>query len=132
MAHSYIRLLTLATALVATPLVFGDGLGELRVAANRSKYVGVCPVEVVFTGNIDLPLPHPKGFTFNYSWERSDGGKGPVTVVRPNPGQGRLIVKEPWTLGAPGKHYEISVRLHANSGNTHLSQTSNVVSIHCK
>jgi len=55
-----------------------------------------------FTGNINLNSPHPKGFSFNYYWVRSDGAKGPVNVVRPSPSQNMLVVKEPWTLAPPG------------------------------
>jgi len=91
-----------------------------------------CPVDVVFTGNINLNSPHPNGFSFNYYWVRSDGAKGPVNVVRPSPSQDMLIFKEPWTLGAAGQHYDLSVKLFVNSGNTHLEQTSQVVSVTCK
>ena len=132
MSCSTVRLLALAGTLVASQAFAQGPFGPLRVAANRSKYTGACPVEVIFTGNINLNLPHPKGLAFNYSWSRSDGAKGPVTVVRPEPGKGMLIVKEPWTLGAPGKHYDISVTLQANSGTWHVSQASQVVSITCK
>ena len=132
MTCSTVRLLTLAGALVASQAFAQGPFGPLRVAANRGKYTGACPVEVIFTGNISLNLPHPKGFAFNYSWSRSDGAKSPVTVVRPEPGKGMVIVKEPWTLGAPGKHYDISVTLHVNSGNTHVEQPSQVVSITCR
>ena len=109
-----------------------DAFGPIRIGANRSAYVGACPVDVVFTGNINLNSPHPKGLSFNYYWVRSDGAKGPVNVVRPSPSQNMLIVKEPWTLGAAGRHYDLSVKLFVNSGNTHLEQTSQVVSVTCK
>jgi hypothetical protein len=109
-----------------------DIFGPIRIGANRSKYVGGCPVDVVFTGNINLNSPHPNGLSFNYSWVRSDGAKGPVHVVRPSPSQNMVIVKEPWTLGAAGQHYDISVKLFVNSGNTHLEETSQVVSVTCK
>ena len=133
MSRPTLWLLSLASALLSSQAAYADGpFGPLRVAANRSRYVGACPVEIVFTGNINLNLPHPRGFVFNYSWSRNDGAKGHVTVVRPNPGQGMLIVKEPWTLGAPGRHYNISVTLHANSGNWHVEQQSPPVSITCK
>ena len=109
-----------------------DIFGPIRVAANRSKYVGACPVEVVFTGNINLNKPHPKGLVFNYSWLRSDGAKSQVNVVRPSPSENMVVVKEPWTLGKAGQHYDISVKLLVNSGNDHLEQASQVVSVTCK
>ena len=106
--------------------------GELRIGANRSKYVGPCPVDVVFTGNINLNSPHPAGLSFSYYWVRSDGAKSQVTDVQPSPAQHMLIVREPWQLGAAGQHYELSVTLFVNSGNTHLRKTSQVVSVTCK
>ncbi len=125
--------LTAVAALTISQVALAaDPFGQIRIGANRSKYVGACPVEIVFTGNINLNSPHPKGFTFNYHWERSDGAKGPVDVVRPGPSQHMVIVKEPWTLGRPGLHEDISVRLFVNSGNTHLEETSRVVSLTCK
>jgi len=106
--------------------------GEIRVAANRSNYIGACPVEIVYTGNINLKSPHPAGLSFSYYWGRSDGAKGPVTDVRPNPGQRMLVVRDPWRLGAAGQHYDVSETLFVNSGNTHLEKASLVVSVTCR
>jgi len=106
--------------------------GEIRIGANRSRYVGGCPVDIVYTANINLNSPQPAGLVFNYQWVRSDGAKGPVTVVHPNPNQRMVIVREPWHLGAAGQHYDVSVTLFVNSGNTHLQQASQVVSVTCK
>jgi hypothetical protein len=133
MRHFYIALcvVTVALSIPLTALAQGP-FGQIRVGANRSKYAGACPVEVIFTGNINMNIPHPQGFAFNYYWVRSDGAKGPVNVVRPPAGQRMLIVKDPWTLGAQGKHYDLSVTLFVNSGNTHLQQASQVVSISCR
>ena len=120
-------------ALSASGVALAQGpFGAIRIGANRSKYAGACPVEVIFTGNINLNLPHPNGLSFNYYWVRSDGAKGPVNVVHPPPTQRLLIIKEPWRLGARGRHYDISVKLFVNSGNTHLEETSQVVPIDCK
>ena len=133
MNRSAVRLLGVAAAFsISSSALAADLFGPIRIGVNRSKYVGACPVEVVFTGNINLNSPHPNGFVFNYSWVRSDGAKGPVTVVRPPATQNMVIVKEPWKLGEAGKHYDISVKLQANSGVTHVEQASQVVSITCK
>jgi hypothetical protein len=123
-----------AVAVIAVPMIaLAQGpFGPLRIGANRSKYVGACPVEVIFTGNINLNMPHPQGFTFNYHWERSDGAKGPVQVVHPPATERMMIVKEPWTLGAAGKHYDLWVKLFVNSGNTHIEQQSQTVVVDCK
>jgi hypothetical protein len=91
--HSYVIFGALAALLtIAQTALAQDAFGPIRVAANRSKYAGACPVEVIFTGNINLNTPHPRGFTFNYQWVRSDGAKGRVNVVRPSPGQHMLVV----------------------------------------
>ena len=133
MPRSSLRLLTVLAALsISHVALAADLFGPIRIGANRSNYDGACPVEVVFTGNINLNSPHPKGFSFNYYWARSDGAKGPEQVVRPSPSQNLLIVKEPWNLGAAGGHYNLSVTLFVNSGNTHLEKKSQVVSVTCK
>jgi len=133
MLRTFVRLFAvLAACGISHVALAADLFGPIRIGANRSKYVGACPVEVIFTGNINLNSPHPNGFVFNYYWVRSDGSKGPVNVVRPSPSQHMVIVKEPWTMGAAGQHYDISVKLYVNSGNTHLEQTSQVVSVTCK
>jgi hypothetical protein len=126
--------LVFALALGVSEPVFSQGnpFGALRIGANRSAFTGKCPVSVIFTGNIKLNMPHPQGFTFNYSWVRSDGAKGPVNVVHPGPNERMLVVKEPWEVGAAGHHYDLSVTLHVNSGNTHLQEQSQVVSVNCK
>ena len=111
-----------------------DGpFGPIHVATNRGRYSGGgCPIEVIFTASINFVMPHPQGFVFNYHWERSDGAKGPVNVVRPSSAQNMVVVKDAWTLGAAGQHYEVSVKLFVNSGETHLEQTSQVVPLTCK
>lgn len=125
-------LLAFGTLSISQAGFAADAFGPIRIGANRSKFVGACPVEIIFTGNINLNSPHPKGFAFNYYWTRSDGAKGPVTVVKPSPSQNMLIVKEPWTFGAAGQRYDVSVTLHVNSGNTHLAQASQTVSVACR
>jgi hypothetical protein len=133
MPRSTLLLLRVVAVLgISHAALAADPFGPIRIGANRSKYVGACPVSVVFTGNINLNAPHPKGLSFNYYWVRSDGAKGPVNVVKPSPTQNMLVVKEPWTVGAAGQHHDLSVTLFVNSGNTHLEQRSQVVSVTCK
>lgn len=124
-ALAFAALTTLGQAAIADEGPFG----AIRVAANRSQYAGRCPVEVVYTGNINL-APH-RGLVFNYHWERSDGAKSPVTVVRPPPNQRMVVVHEKWRLGGRGKDYEAGATLYVNSGNTHLSESSPMVRIRC-
>ncbi len=125
-------LLAIPAILAVVPPAFGQAFGPIRVAANRSHHVGRCPVEIVFTGNIDFVLPHPKGFVFNYHWERSDGAKGPVRVVRPGPHERMRVIHDKWRLGARGQGHDVSATLFVNSGNTHLSQASPTVHIECR
>ena len=125
-------LLAVPAVLAIAPPAFADAFGALRVAANRGNYVGHCPVEVVFTGNIDFVLPHPRGFVFSWHWERSDGAKGPVHVVRPAPGERMLVVRDRWRLGARGQNYDVSQTLVVGSGNTHLRESSRPVRIECR
>jgi hypothetical protein len=125
-------LLAVPAVLALAPPAFADAFGPIRVAANRGQYTGHCPVEVTFTGNIDFVLPHPKGFVFNYHWERSDGAKGPVRVVRPGPNQRMLVLHEKWRVGARGQTYDLTETLFVNSGNTHLSESSRPVHVECR
>jgi hypothetical protein len=107
--------------------------GPIHVATNRSRYTGSgCPVETMFTATINFVTPHPLGFVFNYHWERSDGAKSAVQVVRSGANQRSMVIHETWRLGAPGNQYSISETLFVNSGNTHLSQGSPVVTITCR
>ena len=125
-------LLAIPAIAAITPPAFGEAFGPIHVAANRGHYVGHCPVEIVFTGDIDFVLPHPKGFVFNYHWERSDGAKGAVKVVRPGPNERRLVIHDKWRLGAHAQAHDVAATLVVNSGNTHLSETSPTVHIECR
>ena len=122
---------TLAAA-CALPAAAQDAFGNVRVEANRHEFRGACPAQLVFTGTIEFNMPHPRGFTMNYSWERSDGAKGPVHVVRPGPNQRVLVVRENWRLGGRGQTHDVSVTLHVNSGNTHLRESSRRVRVECR
>jgi hypothetical protein len=123
----------LALLVSSQSLVADDGPFEsVHVAANRVRYVGRdCPVEIIYTATIDLE-PRRTGLVFNYHWERSDGAKSAVQIMRPRPGQSTVVLHESWRLGGPGHDYDASVRLFVNSGNTHLERRSPVVRIICR
>jgi hypothetical protein len=123
----------LALLVSSQSLVADDGPFEsVHVAANRSRYVGRdCPVNIIYTATIDLE-PRRTGLVFNYHWERSDGARSGVQVMRPRPGQSSVVVRESWRLGAPGHDYDAYVTLFVNSGNTHLERRSPVVKIVCR
>jgi hypothetical protein len=120
--------------LVAVPLVIiADGpFGAIRVAANRGAYTGKCPVEIIYTANVNLTMPHAQGLAFNYHFERSDGAKTQVEVVRPAEKDRLLIYKDTWTLGAAGQTYTASVTFFVNSGNTHEQAATPPIKIVCK
>jgi hypothetical protein len=125
----------LATVAFVAPAQAAEGgpFSSVYVAANRSQYSGGgCPIGIIYTGNINFFMPHPRGFVFNYHWERSDGAKGPEHVVRPSPNQRSMVVRENWRIGGPGQHHNASATLFVNSGNTHLVQTSPTVSVTCR
>ena len=110
-----------------------DGpFGPIHVAVNRSAYSGSgCPIEIVFTATINFVEPHGD-LVFNYHWERSDGGKTAVQVVHVPRNERSTVIHETWRVGAPGKHYDASMTLFVNSGNTHLSESSRSVSVTCR
>jgi len=111
----------------------GSPFGLIHVAANRSQYTGQgCPIEIIYTATVNFAWPHARGFVFNYHWVRSDGAKTPVQMARPQDNQRSMVIREPWRLGAPGKHYDASVTLFVNSGNTHLAEGSPIVSVTCR
>ena len=118
-------------SLISSPARAEDPFGPIRVAANRSNYNGPCPVTIIFTGNINYAA-HPDFFTYSYYWTRSDGARSGVVNARRSRGQHMLIVKDTWTLGAKGSHYDLSETLHVNSGNTHLEERSHNVSVRCR
>lgn len=117
----------LATAASAEPF------GPIHMAANRHQYVGKgCPIEIVFTATINFTLPHPKGFVFNYHWERSDGAKSAQRVVRPPEGERSMVVHERWRLGKPGMTTDASQTIFVNSGNTHIQESTPTVHVECR
>jgi hypothetical protein len=131
------RKLVLAAAL-ALPAIAGalpvaaEGFGPVHVAVNRHEYRGrACPVDVVFTASINFTMPHPRGFTFNYHWERSDGAKGATHVVRPGPHEHTLVVRDKWRVGGRGQSHDISETIHMGSGNERIRESSETVHIEC-
>ncbi|HEY4998987.1 MAG TPA: hypothetical protein VII36_07585 [Usitatibacter sp.] len=124
--------LLFAAAVTALPAAADDPFGPIHVAVNRHQYTGRgCPIEIVFTGSINL-RPHPRGLAFQYHWERSDGAKGPVHVVRPGPNERTLVVREKWRVGGRGNAYDVSETLHVGSGNTRVSESSPTVHVECR
>src|SRR5438309_11886700 len=101
--HRTKRAIAAAAALAcigfALPSFADDPFSRVHVAVNRHEFHGSCPTEVIFAGSINFAMPHPRGFTMNYSRDRSDGAKGAVHVVRPEPNQHTVVVRDTWRLG---------------------------------
>jgi len=106
--------------------------GTIHVATNRAAFTGVCPTTITFTGTIDFTMPHPKGFSFNYTWKRSDGATTKPVVVQPEADKKSLVVKETWSIGKKGESLDISQTLNVASGNSRASGESPTVHITCK
>ena len=133
--HTLVSLGIFSFLLVAAAPVLAEDnpFQAIHMAANRKQYTGKgCPVETIFSATITFVQPLPKGFLFNYHWERSDGGKSAVKMVRPAASQRSMVLRETWKAGKAGQHYDLSMTFFANSGNTHLSETSPAVSITCR
>jgi hypothetical protein len=118
---------------VVVPRASGEEnpFSSVHVASNWGRYVGGCPVDLVFTGTINLRA-HPNGLVFNYYWVRSDGAKSPTRVLRPGVRQRSVVVHEHWRLGGTGSRYSASMRLFVNSGNTHIEDSSRTVQVICR
>jgi hypothetical protein len=104
------RTAVLAAALAAASLAaFAQVHTVTRVGlvAKPRVYNGNCPATIDFIGTIRVSR-HPA--RIEYEWERSDGGRGRREVVEiRSAGQS---VRETWTLGAPGEHRTVGMRLH--------------------
>jgi hypothetical protein len=131
--HTGFAVVILALLCASRPSLAQEGpFGPIHVSVNRRQYVGYdCPISIIYSGVITL-LPHPHGLAFNYHWERSDGSKTPLHVVRPAPDQRSMVIRETWRLGGHGRQYDASEILFVNSGNTHLQSVSPTVSVVCK
>jgi hypothetical protein len=107
-----------------------DPISSVQVGVNMSHYRGPCPAHLRFTGNIYVArFP----MSYNYQWERSDGAKTPLHVVRVNSAADRhLMIVEEWNLGAPGRASEVWERLRVRSGNTDVTSDTKTVVVECR
>ena len=70
-------------AFIAAVPASAEVIGGVHVAVNRHEYRGKgCPVDILFTASINVSADHGPGATYNYHWERSDGAKSAVQVVK--------------------------------------------------
>lgn len=127
------QVLAFAILLGSSAAALADGpFGRVHVAANRAEYIGDhCPITIVYSASINFE-PHDRGLSFNYHWERSDGAKGPVRVVRVSPGERSMLLRESWRLGRRGQEHDASATIYINSGNTHERHVSPTVHVVCR
>ena len=126
----------LGLAILALPLVAAKArapqapFGDVTLTATPAQYEGKCPVRINFFGHVGVTA-HP--MVFNYHYERSDGAKGQVKVVRvTNPNATWIGVHDYWQLGASGQTYHVWEKLFVYSGNTHIATDQAVADITCK
>jgi len=129
-----LSLLVLAALLVSPPaqMVWAQGapITAVTVAAYPQSYTGPCPAKITFTGKIYVDR-YP--MTFNYQWQRSDGAKGPLRMMRvPNASTRVLTVIEHWQLGAPGQQKQVWEQLRVRSGNTDITSAPATATINCR
>ena len=99
---------------------------RVGLVAKPRVYNGSCPATIDFIGTIHVSR-HPA--RVEYEWERSDGGRGRREVVEiRSAGQG---VRESWTLGRPGEHITVGMRLHVLAP-TGISSPEVRVRVNCR
>ena len=126
----------LGLAILALPLVAATArapqspFGDVTLTASPAQYEGKCPVQIDFFGHVGVTA-HP--MVFNYHYERSDGAKGGLKVVRvTNPNATWIGVHDHWRLGASGQHYHVWEKLFVASGNTRIATDQVEADITCK
>jgi hypothetical protein len=104
--------------------------GDVSVSATPQRYQGRCPARIRFTARIAVNT-HP--MAFNYQFERSDGAKSQLRVVRvPKNGPSVYTVNEQWQLGAAGQHVQVWEKVKVGSGVTRLESNQASVDITCR
>jgi hypothetical protein len=120
--------LLMLPAVAASPAAAPQSpFGDVTLTATPSRYQGACPVKIHFAGRVGVTA-HP--MVFNYVFERSDGAKSQLKVVRVTNPNARIIgVGEDWQVGASG-HYWIKLRVA--SGNTRIESNEADADITCR
>ena len=104
--------------------------GDVTLTVTPSRYEGKCPVRLHFLGKVGIAV-HP--MAFNYVFERSDGAKSQLKVIRVTSPNAQVIdVHDWWQLGAKGQHVQVWEKLRVASGNTRIESNQADVDISCK
>ena len=119
--------ITLVVVGYATHTVLsGEGIGQVTVAATPHSFSGRCPAHVRFTAKIEVDK-YP--MILNVQWERSDGAKGPVKIIKvPSAGTKSVTAVDSWQIGTSGDVWE---KIRVRSGNTDITSDSPTVTIKC-
>lgn len=98
----------IALVVTTAPLHSQDGVGGgFIVKVTPKHYNGPCPVVVQFQATILYGLAHSK---VRYHWERGDGKSTPQRSGEL--ADGKLDVRDEFSVGVPGQTFVASDRLH--------------------
>ncbi|MFI5207063.1 MAG: hypothetical protein ACHQU8_02735 [Gemmatimonadales bacterium] len=112
------------------PLASQGPFGPISLEAAPPRFQGRCPAHLRFTATIAVSV-HP--MVFNYQFERSDGAKSQLRVVRvPANGPATYRFSEQWQVGAAGQHMQVWEKLKVASGVTHVETDPMSVDITCR
>ena len=106
-----------------------QALSGVAVSANPQSYTGFCPVDLHFTGFVQISRTP---MVFNYQWLRSDGATTAKKMQRVNGNVAETRLVEGWRVGVAGQNLRLSMRLRVASGNTTMISDPAVVTIHCR
>jgi hypothetical protein len=119
--------LTATESLSARP---AQGIGSIGVTATPHAFRGPCPAHLRFSARIEVDhFP----MTLNYQWERSDGAKGPVRVVRvPSARTKTVTVVDTWQMGRKGDRLDVWEKVRVRSGNADTTSREATVTVDCR
>jgi hypothetical protein len=134
MSQAHLVKLSFAVAACAiiscSALVAGQGIAQVRVVAGPRHYHGPCPGQIRFSAKIVVDR-YP--MTLNYQWERSDGARGPVRVVRiPSAATRSITAVDMWRTGTRGERAELWEKIRVRSGNADITSDPAVVTLACR
>ena len=113
-----------------TAHVAGQGIGDVRVTASPQHYTGPCPGHIRFTARIVVEH-YP--MALNYQWERSDGAKGPVKVVKvPSAATKTITTVDTWQVGTRCERGEVWEKLRVRSGNADITSDQATATVTCR
>jgi hypothetical protein len=114
----------------AEPAASQSPFGPVSLGVMPARYTGRCPAHIRYTATIAVTT-HP--MAFNYQFERSDGAKSQLRVIRvPANGPASYRFNEQWQVGAAGQHIQVWEKLKVASGVTRVETNPVSVDITCR